>query len=218
MLLNLAPPHNSTLPDAAMDEYAALGKFTRACYGEGAVPAPSILAHSSCYHSKNKEKAAPMANMTNADCASVVLTATTRASTMTFDRLLLKEELSGGQRVTAFSILADGKSVFDGSTIQWYVQKKTVACQHATQYYYYYYYSKFVLSSRSWSEEAVVLIAVHEQVPERVLRAELGLRARVVGKFRHDIVVAFPSPPSSSGTVPALPYVFGPRNGHRGRV
>ena len=36
---------------------------------------------------------------------------------MTFDRVLIKEELSRGQLVTSFSIFADGKSVFDGSAI-----------------------------------------------------------------------------------------------------
>jgi hypothetical protein len=35
MLLNVAPPPNSTLPETAMHEYAALGAFISACYGEG---------------------------------------------------------------------------------------------------------------------------------------------------------------------------------------
>ena len=32
MLLNIAPPPNSTLPDVAMDTYQGLGDFIRTCY------------------------------------------------------------------------------------------------------------------------------------------------------------------------------------------
>ena len=53
MLLNLAPPHNSTLPSAAMALYAGLGTFTRTCYGEGATPSVTTLASTSCYKDCN---------------------------------------------------------------------------------------------------------------------------------------------------------------------
>lgn len=48
MLLNIAPPINSTLPAAAMDTYAALGAFIRNCYGDGAMAAASALASGAC--------------------------------------------------------------------------------------------------------------------------------------------------------------------------
>eukprot|EP00040_Diaphanoeca_grandis_P004874 m.30447 g.30447 ORF g.30447 m.30447 type:complete len:719 (-) comp16287_c0_seq1:149-2305(-) len=98
MLLNLAPPPNSTIPDVAMDTYAALGNFISECYGHGAVPATSVLANSSgCVN-----------------CTTITLTFKTPT---TFDRFVAKEELSGGQLVDSFEIVADGKSVFNGSAI-----------------------------------------------------------------------------------------------------
>lgn len=107
MLLNLSPPHNSTLPDQAMQLYASLGHFTRTCYGEGALPSPSALAHVSCYDDTKEANS----------CLQLRLRPPQKAATMTFDRVLIKEELSRGQLVTSFSIFADGKSVFDGSAI-----------------------------------------------------------------------------------------------------
>ena len=41
MLLNVAPPPYSTIPQVAMDIYAALGSFIRNCYGEGSLPSSS---------------------------------------------------------------------------------------------------------------------------------------------------------------------------------
>jgi alpha-L-fucosidase len=42
LLLNLAPPINTTIPDQAMRMYAQLGNWTRRCYGESAMAAPSV--------------------------------------------------------------------------------------------------------------------------------------------------------------------------------
>ena len=47
MLLNIAPPPNSTIPQEAMDTYAALGSFIRNCYGEGSLPSETALASTS---------------------------------------------------------------------------------------------------------------------------------------------------------------------------
>lgn len=99
MLLNIAPPINSTMPQQAVEEYAALGHFIRSCYGEGAVASASALASTSCL---------------SGDCASVKLTLGTQR---TFDRVLLKEELSAGQMVLAYSLLADGVTFYNGTAI-----------------------------------------------------------------------------------------------------
>ena len=47
MLLNIAPPPNSTLPETAMATYKALGDFIRNCYGEGSLPSATALATTS---------------------------------------------------------------------------------------------------------------------------------------------------------------------------
>jgi hypothetical protein len=39
------------------------------------------------------------------------------SSKNTFERVIIKEELSGGQRVLAFEVLADGVSVFSGKSV-----------------------------------------------------------------------------------------------------
>ena len=49
MLLNIAPPPNSTMPQEAMDIYAALGSFIRSCYGEGSLPSTSALASTTTF-------------------------------------------------------------------------------------------------------------------------------------------------------------------------
>ena len=107
MLLNLSPPHNSTLPDQAMQVYASLGHFTRTCYGEGALPSPSALAHVSCYDDTKEANS----------CLQLRLRPPQKAATMTFDRVLIKEELSRGAARDIVLYFADGKSVFDGSKI-----------------------------------------------------------------------------------------------------
>ena len=102
MLLNLAPPHNSTLPSAAMALYAGLGTFTKTCYGEGATPSVTTLASTSCYK----------------DCNSIELTSSSSStSKITFDRILLKEEMSKGQLITEFQVLADEVAIFNGTAV-----------------------------------------------------------------------------------------------------
>ena len=104
MLLNLAPPHNTTLPDEAMDLYTALGRFTRSCYGVGAAPSASALAHTACVHCDG----------------DVTLTADADAAaggTLRFDRVLLKEDMAEGHNVLAFEILADGAQIFNGTAV-----------------------------------------------------------------------------------------------------
>ena len=102
MLLNVAPPIDSSLPAEAVRAYAQLGSFVRACYGEGSVAAPTALATT----------AAPCAS-----CSVLKLSIGEGGAPSAFDRLLIKEELSGGQRVTAFTLLADGVPIFNGSSI-----------------------------------------------------------------------------------------------------
>jgi alpha-L-fucosidase len=98
MLLNLAPPHNSTLPTHAMNLYAALGTFTKECYGVGSEAAMGALAHTSC----------------SSSCESIELKS---ASKMTFDRMLLKEEMKLGQLITKFQIIGDGLVLFNGTAV-----------------------------------------------------------------------------------------------------
>eukprot|EP00940_MAST-03C_sp_MAST-3C-sp2_P002652 g2652.t1 len=99
MLLNLAPPHNSTLPDAAIRLYQQLGDFVRTCYGDGASPSSSALAYGRCD-----------------SCANMTLRRD--GAPIRFDRVLLKEELADGQRVTDFQIVAnDSVTIFNGSAI-----------------------------------------------------------------------------------------------------
>merc|ERR1712110_796281 len=95
---NVGPPVNSTLPKEAMDAYATFGSFIRKCYGEGNVSAASSLASRTC--TKN--------------CMNVNVELD---GTHVLDRIVLKEDLSMGQMVTSFRILADGTEVFSGSSI-----------------------------------------------------------------------------------------------------
>lgn len=101
MLLNIAPPPNSTMPQEAMDIYAALGRFIRSCYGEGSLPSASALASTTTFGASNT--------------TSVALTF--RGGAATFDRFLIKEELREGQNVLSFVVLADGQSIFNGTAI-----------------------------------------------------------------------------------------------------
>ena len=102
MLLNIAPPPNSTMPQEAMETYAALGSFIRTCYGEGSLPSETALASTNGFGSSN---------------TSSVALAFEGGGSRTFDRLLIKEELREGQNVLSFVILADGKSIFNGTAI-----------------------------------------------------------------------------------------------------
>eukprot|EP01043_Picozoa_sp_COSAG02_P034779 COSAG02_NODE_2452_length_8826_cov_16.362668_5_plen_225_part_00 len=102
MLLNVAPPPNSTLPQKAMDTYAALGNFIRNCYGEGSLPAVSALASTTSFGASNT--------------TSVALSFS-GGGTATFDRIIIKEELREGQNVLDFVILADDKHIFNGTAI-----------------------------------------------------------------------------------------------------
>jgi hypothetical protein len=105
MLLNVAPPMNASLPQTAMDTYAQLGAFTRSCYGEGGMASATALASTP-------------AGQGCRGCSSVVLDVRGKAGRpVAMDRFLIKEEMSGGQLVTAFEVLVDGKAVFTGSSI-----------------------------------------------------------------------------------------------------
>jgi hypothetical protein len=72
------------------------------CYGAGAVPAATALA------------ATPPGGCLR-NCTSVTLALP--AGGASFDRVLIKEELSNGQLVTGFELLADGVVVFNGSSV-----------------------------------------------------------------------------------------------------
>lgn len=99
MLLNIAPPPNSTLPAEAMKEYARLGTFIRECYGEGSEASETALAATT----------APCD-----ECDKITLSLKTPAA---IDRVIIKEELSQGQLVRAFTILVDNTVVFNGTAI-----------------------------------------------------------------------------------------------------
>ena len=101
MLLNVAPPPNSTLPQKAMDTYAALGNFIKNCYGEGSLPSTSALASTTSFGATST--------------TSVALSF--HGDAQTFDRFIIKEELREGQNVLSFVVLADGKSIFNGTAI-----------------------------------------------------------------------------------------------------
>ena len=110
LLLNLAPPTNTTIPAKAMRLYAQLGNWTRRCYGEGAMAAPSALA-STTAASRN--------------CTSIKLSLRGAGGgggggrPRTIDRLQIKEELDRGQRILAFQILANDGSIvlYNGTAV-----------------------------------------------------------------------------------------------------
>tara|TARA_B110000091_G_C13759782_1_gene451553 strand:- start:142 stop:1533 length:1392 start_codon:yes stop_codon:yes gene_type:complete len=114
MLLNLAPPHHSTLPDEAMELYAALGRFTKNCYGIGGEASVSALAQISCSTLCTSVALTPTTptNATNATTST-----TTLPTNMTFDRIVLKEEMSAGQLITKFQILANDIVLFNGTAV-----------------------------------------------------------------------------------------------------
>lgn len=99
MLLNIAPPPNSTLPEEAVQEYASLGQWISMCYGVGPVASATALATTF----------GPQQNV-----SVITLNLGTPA---TIDRFLLKEELSNGQLVRAFGITVDGTPIFNGTAI-----------------------------------------------------------------------------------------------------
>lgn len=101
MLLNIAPPPNSSLPTSAVKTYRDLGLYIRSCYGIGDKPAAGALASTvdGCF---------------GENCSSITLNLEAPA---VMDRILLKEELRGGQRVLAFHIEVDGLSVWNGTAI-----------------------------------------------------------------------------------------------------
>ena len=85
-----------------MDTYAALGSFIRTCYGEGSLPSTTALATTSSFGASNTTR---------------LSLAFEGGGSKTFDRLIIKEELREGQNVLSFVILADGKSIFNGTAI-----------------------------------------------------------------------------------------------------
>ena len=99
MLLNIAPPPNSTLPATAVHRYAGLGRWIAACYGVGATASSTALA------------------TTTGPCTNCTTLTLRLPEPKTMDRFLLKEELRGGQLVLAFSIAVDGHTVFNGTAI-----------------------------------------------------------------------------------------------------
>jgi alpha-L-fucosidase len=108
MLLNIAPPPNSTLPEAAMAEYAALGTFISECYGEGSIASATALATTTEEGGVCKD----------GNCSSIVLVLPPTPGGATIDRFLLKEGLGGGQRVMAFSIIVNNENIiFNGTAI-----------------------------------------------------------------------------------------------------
>eukprot|EP00729_Bicosta_minor_P010054 gene10054-18971_t len=133
MLLNVAPPPNSTLPSTAIQEYAKLGKFIAECYGVGATPSPTALASTAgyCANCTTIKLTLPETSASATTAAGVGVgvgvgvgadgvasTSSASASTgRSFDRFLIKEDMAGGQRVRAFTIDVDGVSVFNGSAI-----------------------------------------------------------------------------------------------------
>lgn len=102
MLLNIAPPPNSTIPQVAMEIYAALGDFIRNCYGEGSLPSTSSLSSTTSFGASNTTR---------------VVLSFRGGGAETFDRFIIKEELREGQNVLSFVVLADGRSIFNGTAI-----------------------------------------------------------------------------------------------------
>lgn len=78
LLLNVAPPINSSIPVSAMVEYAALGAFVRSCYGKGSEASKTSLAstQNGCFA-----------------CSNITLTLRQPSKV---DRFLIKEELRQG--------------------------------------------------------------------------------------------------------------------------
>lgn len=101
MLLNVAPPPNSTLPAVAVQRYRDLGAWVARCYGQGATAAATALATTS----------GPCAN-----CSHLSLTVG-GGKPVAMDRFLLKEDLTHGQLVLQFFISIDGVPVFNGTAI-----------------------------------------------------------------------------------------------------
>ena len=122
MLLNVAPPPNASIPAAAIQRYTELGSWIRRCYGVGAQPAQGSLAHTSCtsahgsghsgFGGRGAKGSATSGNRT--DCTYIELDLGTVRH---IDRVLMKEDVSNGQHVLAYEILADGKLVYNGTAI-----------------------------------------------------------------------------------------------------
>ena len=88
LLMNIAPPTNTTIPEPAMALYKQLGDFVKRCYGDGTYASTTAL--NSTTHVANTATVTLMIGMA-------------------FDRVQLKEDLTQGQLVTGFQILADNK-------------------------------------------------------------------------------------------------------------
>ena len=101
MLLNIAPPPNSTLPQTAMDTYAALGDFIKECYGEGSLPSDTALVSTSNFGARN----------------TTTVTLSFPGGATSFDRFIIKEELREGQNVLSFTVSADSRPIFNGTAI-----------------------------------------------------------------------------------------------------
>ena len=100
LLLNLAPPPNTTIPAAALKLYKQLGNWTRGCYGEGGTAARTVLATTTRPHR---------------NCSTVRLVLPRGPALI--DRFIIKEELAAGQNILSFSIVADGNTVYNGSAV-----------------------------------------------------------------------------------------------------
>lgn len=100
LLLNLAPPPNTSILEAALKLYNQLGNWTRACYGEGGTAAQTALATTTRAH---------------INCSTVRLVLPQGPALI--DRFIIKEELAGGQKILNFSIVADNNTVYNGSAV-----------------------------------------------------------------------------------------------------
>ena len=116
-MLNLAPPTNTTIPATAMSLYKQLGDFVKKCYGDGTFASETAL------NSTVRALKVVTVTLTIGGGGSVGGTdgggggSIAAAPPPFFDRVQLKEDLTSGQLVTGFQILADSTVVFNGTSV-----------------------------------------------------------------------------------------------------
>ena len=120
LLLNLAPPPNTSIPAVVMKRYAELGNWTRRCYGEGGIAASGALATtvSPSRNCTSIRLVLPRSPSVAVDAEETRGSVGVVGRAALVDRFLIKEELADGQRIIAFSILADAVVVYNGRCVR----------------------------------------------------------------------------------------------------
>lgn len=136
LLLNIAPPTNTTIPTTAMALYKQLGDFVEECYGDGTfasktalnstthranVSTVTLMIGKSSQTNKQSRSTSSFTSVSEGEGREIVAAAGGGGGGSPpeayFDRVQLKEDLTNGQLVTSFQILADSNVVFNGTSV-----------------------------------------------------------------------------------------------------